>query len=64
MESRFAMVDQKFDATVKQLGQKIDSVKTELEFKIDAQEFRMIVRLGSMLVVGFGLILAALRAWS
>ena len=52
MENRFALVDQK-----------IDSVKTQLELKIDAQEFRMTVKLGSMMVVGFGL-LAALRAWT
>jgi hypothetical protein len=52
VENRFALLDQK-----------IDSVKTQLELKIDAQEFRMTVKLGSMMVVGFGL-LAALRAWT
>ena len=48
---------------VTQLNQKLESVKTQLELKIDAQEFRMTVKLGSMMVVGFGL-LAALRAWT
>ena len=38
MESGFALLDQK-----------IDSVKTQLELKIDAQEFRMTVKLGSMM---------------
>jgi hypothetical protein len=53
VENRFALLDQK-----------IDSVKSQLELKIDAQEFRMTVKLGSMMVVGFGLILAALRVWT
>lgn len=53
LENRFALLDQR-----------IDSAKTELELKIDAQEFRMTVKLGSMLVLGFGLVLTALRAWS
>ncbi len=52
LENRFALLDQK-----------IDSIKSQLELKIDAQEFRMTVKLGSMMVVGFGL-LAALRAWT
>ena len=42
MESRFALVDQKFDAL----------------------ELRITVKLGSMMVVGFGVTLAALRAWT
>jgi hypothetical protein len=53
MGNRFALLDQKFD-----------SVKSQLELKIDAQEFRMTVKLGSMMIVGFGLVLAALRAWT
>jgi hypothetical protein len=63
MENRFALVDQRVDGVVTQLNQKLESVKTQLELKIDAQEFRMTVKLGSMMVVGFGL-LAALRAWT
>jgi hypothetical protein len=53
LENRFALLDQK-----------IDSVKSQLELKIDAQEFRMTVKLGSMMVIGFGLVLAALRSWA
>ena len=63
MENGFTLVHQQIDGVVTQLSQKIDSVKTELELKINAQEFRMTVKLGSMMVVGFGL-LAALRAWT
>jgi hypothetical protein len=63
MENGFTLVHQRIDGVVTQLSQKIDSVKTELELKINAQEFRMTVKLGSMMVVGFGL-LAALRAWT
>jgi hypothetical protein len=53
LENRFALLDQK-----------IDSVKTELELKIDAQEFRMTVKLGSITLATAGLIIAALRAWT
>jgi len=53
MDNRFTLVDQKFDALQSQLG-----------MKIDAQELRITVKLGSMMIVGFGLTIAALRLWT
>jgi hypothetical protein len=63
MESGFAVLRRDMESGFALLDHKIDSVKSQLELKIDAQEFRMTVKLGSMMVVGFGL-LAALRAWT
>jgi hypothetical protein len=63
MESGFAILRRDMENRFALLDQKIDSVKSQLELKIDAQEFRMTVKLGSMMVVGFGLVLAAMRLW-
>ena len=63
MENGFAVLRRDMENGFALLDQRIDSVKSQLELKIDAQEFRMTVKLGSMMVVGFGL-LAALRAWT
>lgn len=52
MENRFTLVEQK-----------IESTRMQLEQKIDALQLRLTVRLGSMLFVGFGLAIAALRLW-
>ncbi len=49
MDGRFALVDQRFEALRK------DIVTSEL---------KMTVKLGSMMVVGFGLTIAALRLWA
>ncbi len=63
MESGFAILRRDMENRVALADQKIDGVVTQLELKIDAQEFRMIVKLGSMMVVGFGLTIAAMRLW-
>ena len=64
MENRFALQDQKIESVRTQLEQKIDSLCGSLEQKIDTLHLRMTLRLGSMLFVGFGLAIAALRAWT
>ncbi|MGH8130628.1 MAG: hypothetical protein ACRES3_07225 [Steroidobacteraceae bacterium] len=74
MENRFALQDQKTESMRVQLEQKIDSVGAFLEQKIEvlrgdmsrdlaALDLRMTVKLGSMLVVCFGLTIAAMRLW-
>ena len=63
MENRFALQDQKIESARAQLEQKIDSLRGSLEEKIDTLQLRMTLRLGSMLFVGFGLAIAALRLW-
>ncbi len=63
MENRFALQDQKIESARAQLEQKIDSLRGSLEQKIDTLQLRMTLRLGSMLFIGFGLAIAALRLW-
>lgn len=52
MNSRFRAVDQRFDA-----------LRTDITREIAASELKMTVKLGSMLLVGFSLTIAALRVW-
>jgi len=47
-----------------ELRQEIDNRYTLLDQKIDTLELRMTVKLGSMLFVGLGLTIAALRLWT
>ena len=64
LENRFALQDQKIESTRVQLELKIESSRAYLEQKIDTLQLRVTVRLGSMLIVGFGLTLAAIHAWT
>jgi hypothetical protein len=53
MENRFALVEQK-----------IDMLRNDVSRDLSALDLKMTVKLGSMLFVGFGLTIAALRLWS
>ena len=53
MENRFALVDQKFE-----------SLRSDLSRDIVASELKLTVKLGSMMVAGFGLTIAAIRLWA
>jgi hypothetical protein len=57
MESRFVASKQDMDSRFALLDQKIDS-------GLDRVELRMTVKLGSMMMLGFGLVIAALRIWA
>lgn len=46
------------------LRQELDSRFARVDQKLDTLELRLTVRLGSMMVVGFGLTIAALRLWA
>jgi hypothetical protein len=63
LENRFALVEQRIDGMRSQLDQKIENMRTQLDQKIDAQELRLVVKLGSMTMLGFGLVIGALRVW-
>ena len=52
MENRFTLMDQK-----------IDTLRGDLTRDLAALDMKMTVKLGSMLFVGFGLMIAALRIW-
>jgi hypothetical protein len=45
------------------LDQKIDSLRGEMTRDLAALDLRLTVKLGSMLFVGFGLTIAAMRLW-
>lgn len=45
------------------LRQEIEGRYTLLDQKLDTVQLRITVRLGSMLIVGFGLAIAAIRLW-
>ncbi|MFZ2509176.1 MAG: hypothetical protein WAW79_11975 [Steroidobacteraceae bacterium] len=53
MENRFALVDQRFE-----------SLRSDLSRDITASELNLTVKLGSMMVAGFGLTIAAMRLWA
>lgn len=46
-----------------ELKQEIEGRYTLLDQKLDTVQLRITVRLGSMLIVGFGLAIAAIRLW-
>lgn len=52
MENRFTLMDRK-----------IDTLRGDMTKDLAALDLRMTVKLGSMMVVGFGLTIAALRLW-
>ncbi len=53
MENRFALQDQK-----------IDTLRGDMTRDLAALDLRLTVKLGSMLFVGFGLTIAAMRLWT
>ena len=53
IESRFALFDQK-----------IDTLRSDVARDMASLDLKMTVKLGSMLFVGFGLTIAAMRLWS
>jgi len=53
LENRFALVEQRFV-----------SLRSELSRDIAALELKLTVKLGSMMVAGFGLTIAAMRIWA
>jgi hypothetical protein len=71
MENRFGLVSRDIDSLRKDIESLRGSTTKELEsFRIsmgkdlEALRLSMTVRLGSMIDVGFGLMLAALRVWA
>ena len=47
----------------REFKQELENRHVLLDQKIDTLQLRMTVRLGSMLFVGFGLMIATLRLW-
>jgi hypothetical protein len=53
IEKRFVLVDQSFE-----------SLRSDLSRDSAASELKLTVKLGSMMVAGFGLMIAAMRLWA
>ena len=64
MEYRFGLVEQRINGLESRLEQKIDTLRSDMARDFAALDLRMTVKLGSMLFVGFGLVIAALRVWA
>ena len=64
MENRFTLLEQKIDTIRGQQDQKIDTFRSDMSRDFAALELKMTVKLGSMLFVGLGLTIAALRLWT
>ena len=57
------MLQQELSGVQREFRQELENRYVLLDQKIDTMQLRMTVRLGSMLFVGFGLMIAALRLW-
>ena len=64
IENRFGLVEQRIIGLESRLEQKIDTLRSDMARDFSALDLRMTVKLGSMLFVGFGLVIAALRVWA
>ena len=59
----FQLLEQKLDSRYALLDQKIDTLRGDVTRDLAAQDLKMTIKLGSMLFVGFGLTIAAMRLW-
>ena len=55
---------QEIENNTKLLSQKIDSLRSDTSRDIAASELKMTVKLGTMMIAGFGLTIAAIRLWA
>jgi hypothetical protein len=58
------LVKQEIASRYTLLDQKIDTVRGDMTRDLAALDLRLTVKLGSMLFVGFGLTIAAMRLWA
>ena len=64
IESARDQLDQKIDGVRDQLGQKIGSLRGDISRDLAALELKLTIKLGSMIFLGFGLMIAAMRLWT
>ncbi len=57
------LLKQEMTGAITELRQQMDSRFSLQNQKIDTLELRLTVKLGTMLIVGFGLTIAAMRLW-
>ena len=57
------LLKQYIDSRCMLLDQKIDTMRGDMTRDLAALDLRLTIKLGSMLFVGFGLMIAAMRLW-
>jgi hypothetical protein len=63
IDSSYTLLDQKIDTLRGDMTQKIDTLRGDVTRDLAALDLRLTIKLGSMLFVGFGLTVAAMRLW-
>ena len=61
VENRFALLEQRIKTAMTRLDQRIEALRGDSSRELAALDVKMTVKLGSMLIAGFGLTIAALR---
>jgi hypothetical protein len=63
IDSSYTLLDQKIDTLRGDMTQKIDTLRGDVTRDLAALDLRLTIKLGSMLFVGLGLTIAAMRLW-
>lgn len=61
VDDRMTVLETRFDTELKHLATKADL--KDLETRIQEVETRLIVRLGGLMIAGFGVVVAVLKFW-
>jgi len=63
IENRYTLLWREIDSLRGEVGKDLQSLRSDVSKDLEALRLSMTLRLGSMLFIGFGLTLAALRLW-
>lgn len=61
VDERMTVLETRFDTGLKHLANKADL--KEIETRIQEVETRLMVRLGGLMIAGFGVVIAVLKLW-
>lgn len=61
VDERMTVLETRFDTELKHLANKADL--KEIETRIQEVETRLMVRLGGLMIAGFGVVIAVLKLW-
>ena len=62
VDERMTVLETRFDTELKHLATKADL--KEIETRIQEVETRLMVRLGGLMIAGFGVVIAVLKLWA
>ena len=63
IENRYTLLSREIDSLRDEVGKDLQSMRRDVAKDLEALRLSITLRLGSMLVVGFGVMLTALRLW-